>query len=475
MKPHFRKRPRPGAGPFIAPEISRSASHSNWQAQDVHLEIEYRALQDIIPPERQLKKHSPKQVAQIEASMRAFGNINPIVVDADYRIVVGVGRFLAAQSMKCATVPVIKVEHLSKAELRLYTLADNKLASLSTFDEAALAIELSELIPLDLPMAIEITGFDTVEIDNILLGTGTAANDATGCTDEISETDAGPPVSQLGDLYRLGEHLLLCADAEKAESYRRLLGDERARMVFSDNPYNVKIQGNVSGLGKVKHGEFVMGSGEMSKERFTEFLTSVFGHCAEFSLDGSIHFQCMDHRHLREMLDAGEAAYTEHKNLIVWDKISAGMGTFYRNQFELIFVWKAGKAPHVNNFGLGETGRYRSNIWRYPGVNAMGKGRLETLALHPTVKNLTMVTDAIRDVSGRGEIFLDPFCGSGTTLLAAERTGRKARCIELDPQYVDVTLRRWQAATGRQAIHVESGLSFDDLTDNRHDNVDGEA
>lgn len=241
------------------------------------------------------------------------------------------------------------------------------------------------------------------------------------------------------------------------------MGDELARMVFSDNPYNTKIAGNVSGLGRVKHDDFVMCSGEQSRPEFTSFLTVVWTHCATYSVSGAIHFQCMDHRHFREVLDAGEAVYSEMKTVIAWDKQLGGMGTFYRNQVEFIFAFKVGTAPHRNTFGLGEKGRHRTNLWSYPGAAMMRHGRLEDLALHPTVKNLTMVADAIRDVSDRGEIVLDPFCGSGTTILGAERTAHKARCIELDPKYVDVAIARWEKATGNTAIHIETGLSFKEL------------
>lgn len=238
-------------------------------------------------------------------------------------------------------------------------------------------------------------------------------------------------------------------------------------MVFADAPFNVKIRGNVSGLGAIKHGEFVMGSGEMSRMEFVEFLTTVIRNLVAYSMDGAIHFQCIDWRHMAEMQAAGEASYAEFKNLIVWNKDNAGMGTFYRSQHELIQAWRVGTAPHINNFGLGAKGRYRTNVWNYPGANTMRKGRLEDLAAHPTVKPTIMVADAIRDVSKRGDIVIDPFCGSGTTILAAERTGRRARCLELDPVYVDVAIERWEKATGGRAIHQESGLTFAALRQER--------
>lgn len=455
--PNFRKRPVPFQQGISANIVDTPGPLANWPLGGPKLQISYIPSDKLTPPKRQLKKHDAKHVAIIAANISRFGMITPIVVDANLRIIAGVGRYLAARNLKLAEVPVIKVEHLSEAELRIFAIADNKLA-MSDFDIEELRAEFAELSVIDLDLSIELTGFTTVEIDNLVMVT-----DPPPPKDEPEEVEEGPAVSQLGDLFVLGDHRLLCGDAEQAESYALVMGEERARMAFSDNPYNLKIKGNVSGLGAVKHDDFVMAAGEMSKLRFTSFLTNVFGHCAAFSVDGAIHYQCMDHRHIREMMDAGEAVYSDLKNLIVWDKQAAGMGTFYRNQHELIFVWKVGTAPHLNNFKLGQTGRFRSNVWSYPGVNMKSRTRLQDLALHPTVKNLTMVADAIRDVTQRGDFVLDPFCGSGTTIMAAERTGRRARCIELGPKYVDVAIRRWEKATGRAAVHVETGLTFAEL------------
>jgi DNA modification methylase len=232
---------------------------------------------------------------------------------------------------------------------------------------------------------------------------------------------------------------------------------EQARMVFSDPPYNVKIDGHVGGSGKTKHREFAMASGEMSGHEFTQFLSTAFGNMAEASMDGSIHYLCMDWRHMGEMLAAGHQVYDELKNLIVWAKDNGGMGTFYRSRHELIFAFKKGGAPHVNTFELGQHGRYRTNVWQYRGVNTMRAGRMEELALHPTVKPVQMIADAIRDVSGRGEIVLDVFGGSGSTLIAAEKTGRRGYLVELDPIYCDRILARWEAYAKDEAERVVCG------------------
>jgi DNA modification methylase len=274
-------------------------------------------------------------------------------------------------------------------------------------------------------------------------------------------------VSQIGDLWLLGSHRLQCGDARGQAAYDQLLAGAKAEFVFTDPPYNVVIDGHVCGLGRVRHREFAMGCGEMSEAEFTAFLKTVFALLADNSIDGSIHQICMDWRHIWEMLEAGRTVYGELKNLCVWNKTNAGMGSFYRSKHELVFIWKSGTAAHINNFELGQHGRHRSNVWDYPGVNTMRPGRLEELAMHPTIKPVALVADAIKDCSRRGGLVLDPFCGSGTILIAAERTGRKARGLEIDPIYVDVAVQRWQAYTGKSAILVGSGETFETTAERR--------
>jgi DNA modification methylase len=279
--------------------------------------------------------------------------------------------------------------------------------------------------------------------------------------DPVPDVDpCGAAVSRHGDMWRLGEHLLLCGDALSTEPYERLLAGEKAQLVIADAPYNVRINGNVTS--KSLHREFLMASGEMSSKDYTDFLTRAFANLITFSEDGSIHFLFIDWRHLAELLAAGEQ-FTELKNLICWNKQTAGMGSFYRSQHELIFAFKNGSKPHINNFGLGEKGRHRSNIWDYPGLSGWGRARDSELAMHPTVKPLAMIADAIKDCSKKNGIVLDCFGGSGTTLIAAERTGRRARLIELDPLYVDVIIRRFEAATGRKALLDHCGRSFESV------------
>jgi len=270
-------------------------------------------------------------------------------------------------------------------------------------------------------------------------------------------------VSKPGDTWTLGQHRLLCGDARSADAVRSLVGGEPVDLVFTDPPYNVPIDGHVGGLGRTKHREFAFASGEMTRTQFTSFLTETLSNAARVSKDGAIAFVCMDWRHMRELLDAGDAAFGELKNLCVWNKTNGGMGSFYRSKHELVFVFKVGTATHTNSFGLGETGRYRTNVWDYPGISSLGAARADELAMHPTVKPVALVADAMRDCSRRGETVLDIFAGSGTTLIAAETCGRQARLLEYDPLYCDTIISRWQGFTGKRATLADSGQSFEEV------------
>jgi DNA modification methylase len=426
------------------------------------LEVIKLPIGSVTPYPANARVHSKRQIRALAKSLAINGWTNPLLLDEDNVIVAGHGRHAAARELGLATVPCIVLTGLSPAEIRAYRLADNRIALDSTWDEELLFLEF-EALRIE-GIDLELTGFEAAEIDIIADAERGEPQDPA---DEIVPDDDGPPISQLGDLWLLGEHRILCGDATKAESYELLMAGERARMVFTDPPYNVPIDGHVCGLGSVKHREFAMASGEMSREEFTAFLRTVMQYLAAHAVDGSIHYHCMDWRHIGEILDAGAGAYTEFKNLCVWAKDNGGMGAFYRSRHELVFVFKGGTAPHTNNFGLGDNGRYRTNVWEYRGVNTLKKDRLNELALHPTVKPVAMVADAIKDVSGRGEIVLDPFSGSGTTIIAAQKTGRRARVMELDPIYVDRAIRRWQRFARDEAIHAKTGLSFDDMAARR--------
>jgi len=429
------------------------------------LDVTYLSPGALRPRAANPRTHSKKQIRQIADSIQRFGFINPVLIDRDNGIVAGHGRVEAARLLGLETVPTIRLEALSEAEIRAYVIADNRLAELAGWDREILALELQGLLALDLELDVTLTGFDTPEID-ILIGE-LAADGEDDPEDEVPPRSPGPAVTRPGDLWQIGEHRLLCGDATESTAYARLLDGARAQMVFTDPPYNVPVAGHVCGLGKVQHREFAMAAGEMSEAEFTGFLARVFGHLAAASIDGAIHYVCMDWRHAGEVIAAGREAYAELKNLCVWAKTNGGMGSLYRSQHELVFVFKAGTAPHINNVELGRHGRYRTNVWSYPGINSFGKERDAELALHPTVKPVALVADAMLDCSKRGGIVLDAFAGSGTTLAAAARTGRRGYGIELDPAYCDVILKRAAAATGAEAVHAESGKPFAEIARER--------
>ena len=424
-----------------------------------------RAITSLRPYARNARTHSKKQVRQIAASIERFGFTNPVLISDDGEIIAGHGRVEAAKLLKWKTVPTIALSHLSETERRAYVLADNKLALNAGWDKEILAIELQALV--DLQFDVELTGFSLAEIDFAIEEAGEADPDGSDAAEDAVEYASGTPVSRKADLWQLGRHRLLCGDARSEIDFKALMDGETADLVFTDPPYNVKIDGNVCGLGTVKHREFAFASGEMSKSQFTGFLTETLGNVASVMRDGAIAYVCMDWRHMGELLAAGEAAFTELKNLVVWNKTNGGMGAFYRSKHELVFVFKQGTAEHTNSFGLGQTGRYRTNVWDYAGISSIGASRSDELAMHPTVKPVAMIADALRDCSRRGEIVLDAFGGSGSTLIAAEKTGRSARLIEYDPLYCDTIIKRWEAYTGKRATLAVTNDTFEALTETR--------
>lgn len=424
-----------------------------------HPRMEQRDVAALKAAKRNARTHSPMQIKQIAESIRAFGFVNPVLVDSEDNIVAGHGRVEAARKLGFSMVPVIRLAHLSESELRAYAIADNRLAELAGWDKNVLAIELADLVTIDSDLDVSVTGFGHAEIDLIIQ----MQDKATDPADDVPEPPTSADViTRPGDLWRLGAHRILCADVRDRGAVRHLMGEERARMVFTDPPYNVPIEGHVSGLGRARHDEFVCASGEMSSVEFTGFLEVALANLAAVSDDGSLHYVCMDWRHLSELTIAGQRVYTELKNLCVWNKTNGGMGSLYRSKHELVFVFKYGRANHINNVELGRFGRYRSNVWEYAGVNTWRQGRSKDLSDHPTVKPVLLVADAIQDASNRGDIVLDGFGGSGTTLIAAERVGRCARLIEIEPRFVDVTIQRWQSATGQRATQIGSGVTFAD-------------
>jgi len=361
---------------------------------------------------------------------------------------------------------VIRAEGLSEAKRRALAIADNKIGENAGWSREILATELPELADILVLEGLEvsITGFAPAEIDQIVTDFEADSSDPADSVDP--EWANAPPLSVRGDLWQLGPHRLLCGDARNADDVARLLGADRAAMAFLDPPYNVRVH-DIVGRGQIKHAEFAMASGELSRTDFVEFLKQSLEAVVAVSRDGAIHFVCMDWRHMGELLEAGSAVYGEMVNLAVWAKTNAGQGSFYRSAHELIGVFRAGNAAHLNNIELGRHGRSRTNVWHYAGVNTFRAGRMDDLKSHPTVKPVALVADAIKDCTRRGDIVVDTFSGSGTTILAAERVGRRAYAIEIEPRFIDVAIKRWQAFSRKDAIHAETGLTFDDLANKR--------
>ena len=424
------------------------------------LKIIYQNPRDIRPYSRNARLHNDKHVCQIANSITEFDFTNPLLVDEDNVLLAGHGRLLAAKKLGLDSVPCVRIDYLTDAQKRAYRITDNQLTINGDWDRDLLGLELKDLSDLD--FNLDVIGFETAELDVLIQGQSDDLMEYDHA-DDMPDVDVGYIVSQSGDLWRLGQHLIYCGDALKRESFEKLMSDGLlAQMVFADAPYNVPVDGHVCGAGRVHHDEFAMASGEMSREQFTQFLRTAFTNLRDWSVDGSLHYLCMDWRHIIEITAACDDVYTEMKNLCVWNKASGGMGSLYRSKHELIFVYKNGRAPHINNVELGANGRYRTNVWDYPGVNSFGENR-DDLKLHPTVKNVQMVADAIMDVTNRGDVVLDSFLGSGTTLLACERVGRVCRGIEIEPKYVDVAILRWQKLTGKNAVNVGLERTYNEL------------
>jgi DNA modification methylase len=443
--------------------MSKTPDRSERRKQ--RLEVVYRATGELKPDPANARQHSHAQIRKLANSIETFGFNVPVLVDADLNVVAGHGRLAACRVLGLAEVPTLCLDHLIPAQLRAFMIADNRLTELAQWDDRLLAQQLKDLSLLGLDFSLEVTGFEMAEIDLRIESLDNLREPDDDPADDLPELAASPPVSKIGDLWMLGNHRALCGSALDAVAFAALMGDERAATIFTDAPYNVRIDGHASGLGAIHHRPFPMASGEMNKAEFTAFLGQAFRNLAAFSLDGSLHYICMDWRHLDELLAAGREAYSELKNLCIWVKDNGGMGSLYRSQHELVFVLKQGRSAHCNNVRLGQYGRNRSNVWRYPGANSFARSSKEgnLLALHPTVKPVAMVADAILDASARGDIVLDAFLGSGTTLIAAERTGRRCYGLELDPGYVDTIVRRWQKLSGGSALNAISGRNFDDL------------
>ena len=425
----------------------------------LELHVEYRPISGLRPNKHNPRTHSKKHINQIVESIDKFGFVNPIILDDQGNILAGHGRYFAAKLLGYKEVPVICINDMTEAQKKAYLIADNRLAELSGWDQNHLAFQVQQIFEIDPEFDITITGFETGELDLII---GDQFEHLESDT-PLPPVSSGPSISRPGDLWISGHHRCYCGDATKIDAVNTLMSDNSAQMVFTDPPYNLAI-GNIVGRGQTKHREFPMASGEMTKESFIFFLTVMLKNLLSFTADGSIFYICMDWRHIGDLLTVATSLNIETKNICVWDKGRGGMGSMYRSQHEFVAVFKIGTAPHVNNIELGRHGRNRTNVWQYPPARIGGE---TDLSLHPTAKPIAMVADAIKDCSHRGDIILDPFCGSGTTIIAAENTGRCAYVMELDPHYVDLIIRRWQALTSEQAILEKSGMTFDEVAASR--------
>jgi DNA modification methylase len=427
------------------------------------LSIVYRNVTDLKLAPGNPRLHSPKQIRQIARSIEAFGFNVPVLIDAEMAVIAGYGRVLATRPLGLNQVPTIRLEHLTEAQIRAFMIADNRLTENSSWDKRLLAEQIKALSEVELDFTLEATGFEMGEIDLMIDGLAPGHQGQEDPADALPEIPEDLQVSRRGDLWILGRHQIFCGNALDESSYQTLLRGCWASMVFTDPPHNLPIAGQAMDLGRIQDQDFKMASGEMSESEFTGFLTQALGKLAEHSAGEALHFICMNWRHMGEVLTAGRRVYSELKDLCVWVKDHGVRGSLYRSQHELVIVFKGGKGPHYNKIQLRQCGRNRSNVWRYSGLNSLVRNTADgnRLELHP--KPVALLADAITDCTGRGDIVLDPFLGSGTTVIAAERTGRICYGIELDPVYVDTAIRRWQALTGENAIKGSSRETFGEL------------
>ncbi len=414
-----------------------------------------------------VRTHSKKQIRKIARSYDVSGTLAPVIVDENWMILAGHARVEACRVAGRAEVPVVQVFDASEAQKRNFLIADNRIGEDAGWDRQKLALDLPELALLfrEADFDLTDTGFEVAEIDQFTVDFEDQAADPD---DEIDESIlSAPPVLRMGDLVQLGDHRLLVADAREVAALDRLQDGLVAAAAFMDPPYNRRAR-EIGGRGQIQHDEFAFASGEMSDAEFVIFLVEALGNAIRISEKGAVHFVCIDWQHVNDLVTAGEGIYGAQLNLVVWNKTNAGQGGLYRSQHELIGVFRVGDEPHRDNVQKGRFGRNRSNVWTYPGANTFRSGRLQDLAAHPTVKPTALVADAIKDVTRRGDVVLDTFVGSGTTILAGEKVGRRVLAMEIEPTYADVAVRRWQAMTGRDAVHVDTGLTFEALGASRN-------
>ena len=455
------RRRREGLAQLASPAAAARAPRNDMLPTLATVDV---ALDDLRLPARKLRACDPAHVREVAGSISALGFCNPILIGKNNLVLDGAIRIEAARQLGLGRIPCVRIDHLSDVEQRALRLAVNRLGEKGQWNLDELKIEFEELILTDTP--IEITGFSFDQIDQIVLG------------DEPDGIEQGPlapeegaaAVARLGDIFQFGPHRVMCGSATDPEVVRQLMqGDDPARLILTDEPYNVKISGHVTGG---THREFAMASGEMSNDEFLAFNVAWMEAAIPCLCDGGVFGTFIDWRGNPIVHAAATKLGLTPLNLIVWAKTNAGMGSLYRSQHELLPLFKNSDAPHVNNIQLGKSGRWRSNVLTYPGASSLGSDARRGLQDHPTVKPTVMLEDALLDLTNRGDIVLDPFLGSGSTLIAAENTGRMCRGVELDPLYVDVIIRRYEAATAKNALLVETGESFGELSARREREAD---
>jgi DNA modification methylase len=422
------------------------------------LELVERALLDLILPARNVRKLEAAHVAEVARAIAELGFNHPVLINESNQVIDGVVRAEAAKRLGIDSVPCIVARHLTASQQRQLRLALNRLQEKGSWDLGELKFVIEELILEE--VSLDVTGFTVGEIDQILLDAGPASTEA-GPLEPETDQEA---VAKLGDIYEMGSHRLICGDARDAGAVKAVMAEEQAQLLLTDEPYNVAIRGNVT---KGEHREFAMASGEMSDADFAVFNTAWMQASLTFLTDGGLFATFIDWRGYVTVYAAAVKLGLTPLNLIVWGKTNAGMGSLYRSQHELLPLFKKGKAAHINNVQLGKGGRWRSNLWQYPGASSMGSDARRGLKEHPTVKPTAMLEDALLDLTDRDDVVLDPFLGSGSTLIAAEKTGRGCRGVEIDPRYVDLTIRRWQHLTGRDAILQSTGQTFSEILSRR--------
>lgn len=440
----------------------RIVPEESVQRNDRGFILEHRRLDAVKLPAKSVRKHKPAEMKKLRASLQEYGMVTPIVIDADGKIIDGVGRYNAARDLGMQEIPVaVAPTGLTKAQLAALSLGLNRLPQGTTWDEAVLLDVLHEVTSADLPA--ELTGFDDIEIDRILTPRTTDLDE-----DVVEETvTERQPVSVAYDIWGIGEHRLYHGDARDPTLYAHAFEKEKAALVVADPPYNIPIDGGISARGAVKHPDFVEGSGELTDDEYEALIGEVMALCTSWSNDGALHYFFIDWRHVGQLDRVGRKVYPRLVHIVVWAKSNWGVGDFYRHQHELVLVFKSGDAPHVNNVARGRSGRSRSDLWQYDGATSFSKTRKQNLADHPTVKPLAMIEDLIQDASNPGDLVFDPFAGSGTTLIAAHRKKRRAVIVEMDGRYVDAALRRFMRVLKIEPIQLKTGKTFSEIAAER--------